>query len=786
MREFTLLAIVLGALIGVVFGAANAYIGLKVGMTVSASIPAAVISMALLRGILRRGTLRENNIVQTVGSVGESLAAGMIFVIPALLILSVKAGDPDLAPKWLEMTLWGAFGGVLGVLFMIPLRRLLIVKEHGKLPYPEGTACAEVLASGDRGGSAARCVFWGLGIGAAFELVRGLGFFAEQARQKIPTLRTELSLDTSPALLGVGYILGARIAGYLLGGAVLGWFVIIPGIRFFGSLGDGPIPPGKVPVEAMSSQDIWNNYLRYVGAGAVVLGGLVALFRSLGTIGSSLFHLFTTTGRTGERTDRDTPIWILLPLFLLVGAALWVLPDYGQLNALFKHIPVIACVIGFGFFFVTVSARLTGIVGGSSNPASGMTIATMLGTALVITTLGTQMGMDPVAQKVAIISVGALVCIAICIGGDTAQDLKTGYLVQATPWKQQVAELIGVLLAAGALAGILVLINNTTGFVATPDTPNPMPAYQANIMAIVVDGVVDGDLPWGLVLMGIAAALVVEFLGVRSLPFAVGLYLPLYLSTPIMVGGLVRWFVDRQRQPAGEIDNPGILAASGLVAGHGVMGVGLVAAAAVIGWIAPHARYQPQEYDEARQGWVTPAAEAVAESAVERITPLPPDGATLDEDDPVWPPDPDAPEIETPADADVPAEGVQADSSGDGAAPGSEPATQPGEPVVPHHLFDWLTRKTPIPPEYGLRPYRQNVGPFRGAYALDWYQLLPLVPFGLLTLWLLFIALRRNPIERVLEPPPESGGNAPDGAGPDGFAAPDVTRERDVHPPSPS
>jgi putative OPT family oligopeptide transporter len=697
MRELSPLSIILGILIGILFGAANAYIGLKVGMTVSASIPAAVISMAILRGVLRRGSLGENNMVQTIGSVGESLAAGMIFTIPALFVFAYTENNPDMAPSIAEMTLWGGIGGLLGVLFMVPLRRLLIVREHGKLPYPEGTACAEVLQSGQQGGAGARAVFAGLGVGAIYEFVRGLGFWREEATQRLPLLKTEFGLKVEPALLGVGYILGIRIAGYMLAGAVLGWFVIIPAISFFGANVTEPIFPAAQPIAQMEPFDIWNRYLRYIGAGAVVLGGLVSLFKSFGTIGTSLFHM--VAGRkTTERTDRDIPLPILLLLFAAVGAAMWFAPQYGLAHDFLRQIPVIACVLVFGFFFVTVSSRLVGVVGGSSNPASGMTIATLLGTALLVVMLGDQIGLDlsPTQQKMAIISVGALVCIAICIAGDCSQDLKTGYLVKATPWKQQFGEIIGVITAAGALAAVIWLCNDRYGFFQDEAHPNALLSPQANLMKLLVQGVVDQELPWPLILTGMAAALVVELLGIPSLPFAVGLYLPLSLSTPIMAGGLVRWFVDRTRKAptSSEAHDPGVLTSSGLVAGQGLVGVFFVGVAALIGWLWNDPRFEP------------PVVQ--------------PDGTVLVAE---------APE----------------------SAPATAPVTPTGELVVPAHFYPWLSTQFDwLHPEYGLTRYRYESGAFEGEYAVDWYKLLPLVPFGLMLLWLLWVAL-----QRPAAPPPE-------------------------------
>jgi len=565
MREFTPLAILLGIVIGVVFAAANAFVGLQVGMTVSASIPAAVISMGVLRGLLKRGTLLENNMVQTVGSAGETLAAGMIFTIPALFIFGFE-------PRYLELVIWGAVGGLMGVLFMIPLRRVLIVREHGKLGYPEGVACAEVLESGQRGGGSARTVFWGLGAGAIFEALRSLGLWERIARVQIPQLRTAARLDTSPALLGVGYILGPRVAGYMLGGAVLGWFVIIPAIGLFGANATEPVAPATSLIRDMNPDDMWDQYLRYIGAGAVVLGGLVSLFKSFPTIGSSIWQALTALFRRGTRTDRtqrDLPIPLLILGLIGLWALMWYVPEVNVSKA-----GAIAVLV-FGFFFVTVSSRLVGIVGSSSNPVSGMTIAALLGTTLIFTYLLKETG-D--AAKYSAISVGALVCIALCVAGDCSQDLKTGFLVKATPWKQQIGEMIGVLTSAIALAGVLWLLHKSYGFDRSTN-PSALLAPQANIMKLLVDGVMGGTLPWTLIITGMAAALVVEMLGLPALPFAVGLYLPLELSTPIMVGGIVRWLVTRRRRQTPDTEDRGILGASGLVAGHGLAGVAFAGAA---------------------------------------------------------------------------------------------------------------------------------------------------------------------------------------------------------------
>lgn len=661
-REISPLAILLGVVIGTLFAIAGSYIGLKVGMTVNASIPVAVISMAVMRGLLKRGSLLENNMVQTIGSAGESLAAGMIFTIPALFILASAHNNESLRPSLIEMTLWGVIGGLIGVVFMVPLRRLLIVREHGKLPYPEGVACAEVLQAGERGGSSARTVFAGLGIGGLYEMVRGLGFWSDEATQRLPLIRSEFSLSTEPSLLGVGYIIGARIAAYMLAGAVLGWFILIPAIYQFGSP-DATIGPATVPLSQMAPGDLWNKYLRYIGAGAVVLGGVISLLRSVGAIGSSIFSMFGGGG-TGERTDRDLPIHVLLLLIVALAAALWFLPQQGLLNPVISNVTVIACIFIFGCFFVTVSSRLVGLVGSSSNPASGMTIATILGTSPLIL-YGLGMTGDP--AKVAIISVGALVCMAVCIAGDTSQDLKTGFLVGATPWKQQLGEMLGVVTAAAGIAAVLWLIHSTFGFVKDAAHPHAVLAPQANLIKLLVEGVVDQKLPWTLIAIGAACALIVEMLGVPSLPFSVGLYLPLSLSTPIMVGGAVRWIVDSVRKPVAEGESPGVLAASGLVAGQGLVGVLLVGATALIGWL-----------------WSNPTFVA--------------------------------------------------------------PGASEGSAVVPKQFKDWLSYKLGFDHHYGLAPFDAGgwLSSFSGESALNPYELLPLLPFALLTFWLLLIAIRSH------------------------------------------
>ena len=580
MREFSFRAIILGVIIGALLAAANAFVGLKVGMTISASIPAAVVALLVMRKLLRTGTLLESNMVQTVGSAGESLAAGMIFTIPALFIMGSN-------PAYWEMVIWGGIGGLLGVCFMVPLRQVLIVKEHGVLPFPEGVACAEVLESGERAGAGAKSVIWGAVAGGSYYLFDLLGIWKETGKVSIERFRTEAQLDSSPALLGVGYILGIRVAAYMLAGALLSWFILIPAIGFFGGGAAQPIFPETAnPIATMHPEDIYERYIRYIGAGAVAIGGLISLIKSFGTIGASLWQViggvFSFGRRSRSRPEKDFPFLLLILIIAGLGFAMWHFEEV-KLNP----IGVIAVLV-FSFFFVTVSSRLVGIVGSSSNPVSGMTIATLLATALiykffVLDQAEAMTDAELLTLKLTCLSVGAIVCIALSIAGDTSQDLKTGFLVKATPYKQQVGEMVGVLTAVVAIAGLLLLLNHTHGFVETPDHPYPLPAYQANIMKILVDGVLGGEVPWTLIMIGGAAAVIVEMLGLPALPFAVGMYLPLGLSTPIMAGGLIRWLIDRKKKTKTEHD-PGVLTASGLVAGQGLVGVALAGVTAFISW----------------------------------------------------------------------------------------------------------------------------------------------------------------------------------------------------------
>lgn len=578
LPEFTLTAIIIGVILSVVFGAANAYLGLKVGMTISASIPAAVISMGIIRGIMKKESILENNLVQTIGSAGESLAAGAIFTLPALFIWSQEWGTD--APNLVTITIIALCGGILGTIFMVPLRKALIVNEHGVLPYPEGTACAEVLLAGEEGGEKAKTTFIGLGVGAAYKfLTDGLKLFPSEIETAIPGVNgAAIGIDVLPALLGVGFIIGPKIASYMLGGALLGWFALIPLIANIGSMGVVTMFPATVPIGELDYWGIWDNYIRYIGAGAVAFGGVFSLIKSLplivNTFRDSMKDFSKGVGGDSKlRTDRDISMKVLLIGALTVILAMGMLPiiPVGLVGA--------AIIAVLGFFFATVSARIVGLVGSSSNPVSGMTIATMIITAFIFKATGN----DGQSGMIATLTVGAIVCIIAAMAGDTSQDLKTGFLVGATPKYQQYGELIGAVAAAFAIGGVLLLLNSAWGF-GSPELPAP----QATLMRLVIEGVMGGNLPWGLVFTGIGIGIAIELLGLPVLPVAIGLYLPIHLSTPIMVGGLVRGFLNKRLERDGEdhqtikakIDS-GILYSSGLIAGEGLLGI-LLAVFAVL------------------------------------------------------------------------------------------------------------------------------------------------------------------------------------------------------------
>ena len=573
--EFTVTSVIMGVLLAIIFGAANAYLGLRVGLTVSASIPAAVISMGVIRVLMKKDSILESNMVQTIGSAGESLAAGAIFTLP-VLFLWAKEGVTD-KPSIITISLIALFGGVLGVLFMVPLRNALIVKEHGILPYPEGTACAEVLLAGEEGGSEAKSVFAGLGIAALFKfVVDGLKVIPGVITIPLKFLKTELSAEAYPALLGVGYICGPKIASYMFAGGIIGWFVLIPAIVTFG--GSTVLYPGTKAISDMyaagGASAIWSSYIRYIGAGAVAAGGIISLIKTLPlivkTFADSIKGIKGGSGeKTSLRTEQDLDMRVIGIGVLVIIIAIWLLPEIpvSPLGAIL--------IVIFGFFFATVSSRMVGIVGSSNNPVSGMAIATLLFATLCLKATG-DTGSHGMTGAIAI---GSVICIIAAMAGDTSQDLKTGYILGATPKKQQIGELIGAVIAAFTIGGVLLLLDSAWGFGTTE-----LAAPQATLMKMIIEGVMEGNLPWALVFIGVFIAIVIEILGISVLPVAIGLYLPLELTSTIMIGGVIRWFVDKKKKNKEENAeaNGGVLFCSGMIAGEGLIGI-LLAIFAVAG-----------------------------------------------------------------------------------------------------------------------------------------------------------------------------------------------------------
>ena len=581
LPEFTVTSILMGIILAVVFGAANAYLGLKVGMTVSASIPAAVISLGVIRVIMKKNSILESNMVQTIGSAGESLAAGAIFTMPALFLW---AEEGKIAmPGYLEITLIALFGGILGVLFMIPLRKALIVEEHGILPYPEGMACAEVLLAGEEGGSNASTVFAGMGLGAAFKfIVDGLKIVpSDIATPNIKGYAGQIGVEIYPALIGVGYICGPSISSYMFAGGIIAWLVLIPAVVFFGgsidfaTLGNTGLAGQTIAevYEANGASAIWSNVIKYVGAGAIATGGVISLLKSLPliikTFAGAMKSLKNTSGGTTVRTDRDMKMPVVLGIILIVIILIWLVPSV-PVSLLGAFLIAI-----FGFFFATVSSRMVGLIGSSNNPVSGMAIATLLISTFVLKATGNT-GM---AGMTGAIAIGSIICVIAAIAGDTSQDLKTGFIVGATPAKQQVGELIGVVASGFAIAGVMSLLNKAWGFGSAE-----IPAPQATLMKMIVEGIMDAKLPWVLVFMGVFLALALEVLRVPVMPFAIGLYLPIYLSCGIMVGGVVRLFLDKKKEAEAkkkEMISNGTLYCAGMIAGEGLVGI-LMAVLAII------------------------------------------------------------------------------------------------------------------------------------------------------------------------------------------------------------
>jgi putative OPT family oligopeptide transporter len=588
IAEFTLRAAVAGILFGIVFGAANAYLGLRVGLTVSTSIPIAVLTVALFRALRANLTLLEANLSQTMGSASSSLASGTIFTVPALFMWGF-------APPLWQVAILALLGGLLGIAAMVPLRRLLIVQSADELPYPEGTACAQVLKAtmAEGGTGAGRWIFIGLGVGAAVKLLLG-GFALARGElaMHVPVLpKAELSLEIAPALLGVGYILGYRQSAIMVAGSLISAVVLIPIFALVGAGLPAPLFPETARTIAdMSPAQIWGRYIRYIGAGAVAAAGLITVARALPTMYASLVAVLRGLRRGGAaaatdvpRTDRDVPGWVVLAVPAAVVLTLFAVP--GLLAGDMGAGPRLAAAIGvavFGLAFVVVSSRIVGLIGVSSNPTSGMALVTLLGTALVFVVFG----WTDASARAAVLTVGTVVCVAASKAGDISQDLKTGQLVGATPARQQVGQLIAAACACWAVAATVLLLGRAYAF-GSADLPAP----QATLMRTVIEGVLSGALPWGLVGIGAAFAICGLIAGLPGLAFAVGIYLPLASLTPIYLGGVVRRLVDaRHRGPAPESD-PGVLAASGMIAGEGLAGVAVAGALAAMtfqpdaGWV---------------------------------------------------------------------------------------------------------------------------------------------------------------------------------------------------------
>ena len=564
MPELTVTSIIMGVLLAVIFGAANAYLGLRVGMTVSASIPAAVISMGVIRIIMRKNSILESNMVQTIGSAGESLAAGAIFTMPALFLWA-EEGLCSM-PSLVEITLIALCGGVLGVLFMVPLRNALIVKEHLTLLYPEGTACADVLLAGEEGGANASTVFSGMGLAAVFKfIVDGLKVIPADVSAAFKSFKGEIGMEVYPALLGVGYIVGPKIASYMFVGSVFGWLVIIPLICLFGP--DTWLYPAEAGTTIAQlyagggASAIWSTYVKYIGAGAIATGGIISLIKSLPlivkTFSDSMKSVKGGKNTSTARTAQDLPMQFILIGIVAMVVIIWAVPA----------IPVTllgaALIVIFGFFFATVSSRMVGLVGSSNNPVSGMAIATLLIATMAIKGSG-KTGIDGMTAAIAI---GSVICIIAAIAGDTSQDLKTGYLLGATPKKQQIGELIGVLASGLAIGGVLYLLNAAWGYGGA-------------------EGIMGGNLPWNLVFVGVFLALGLEILRIPVMPFAIGLYLPIYLNATIMIGGVVRMVMDARKnvdeKTKEQQSTDGTLYCAGMIAGEGLVGI-LLAIFAVFG-----------------------------------------------------------------------------------------------------------------------------------------------------------------------------------------------------------
>ena len=589
MKDFNLKTVVLGVILGAVFGSANAYLGLLVGLTISTAIPLAVVSVAvfrMLKPVFGKSTILECNISQTTGSASSSLASGIIFTIPALFIWAKELGV-DVEPSLLQMTMLAMCGGVTGVLFMIPLRGFLIVKEHYTLPYPEGTASAEVLIAASEGGSSAKNVFVGLGIGALYKsLISLLYLWPDKIFLHIPLVKKAIvGISTTPALIGVGYILGRRIASIMVGGGLISWVLIIPFIAY--KFGDATIWADTLAylktrgladdittIGQLSAKQIWEAYIRIIGAGAVAAAGIITVAKSIPTMIESLkigikeLKASAATLDKGRlRTEQDLHLkYVLMGLSIVVFAITAIPGIIGHDTTLIMRLISAIAIVVFAFIFVTVSSRIVGLIGVSSNPTSGMAIVTLLGTGLVFFLLG----WTDIMGKVTALTIGTIVCIAASIAGDISQDLKSGYILGATPRKQQIAELIGATGSAFFVCLAVYYLGKAYGFGS-----DALPAPQATLMKTVLDGVLGGNLRWDLVGIGAAFAVVVVLFKIPPLPFAVGMYLPLYTMTPVFIGGMIRHYVEKRYKVESDVKgkDQGVLLGSGLIAGEGLMGV---------------------------------------------------------------------------------------------------------------------------------------------------------------------------------------------------------------------
>jgi putative OPT family oligopeptide transporter len=637
--EFTPRAIVVGALLGVVFGAVSVYLALRAGLTVSASIPIAVLSISIFKW-LGKSTILENNIVQTTGSAGESVAAGVVFTLPALIFLGFQL-------DYSRIFLSALAGGLLGILFVIPIRMALVVKEHGVLPYPEGQACADVLIAGEKGGVQAGKVFAGAGVGLVYKFLMGqrggMGFWkATPEWQPNWYPGATLAGEITPEYLGVGYIIGTRVAGLMFAGGVVSWLVLIPLFKFFGAHVHEVIYPATLQIADMAPSQIWASYIRYIGAGAVTMSGLITLGRTIPTIISAFGGAYRQLresglggGRAIERTARDLPLTVVVGGTLVMVAGIWTLLAFQINPGSSGNLLSSMMIVVFGFFFATVSARIVGLLGASSNPISGMTIATLVATCLIFVLIGWT---GNVYSAVAL-SVGAIVCISAASGGATTQDLKTGFLVGATPSRQELGLAVGVLTSVFAIGLTLNFINkaytqvnavvipnvemtpemklqgtvsykeheyqllSVLGSPTIPDgryyyDPNArqvdyqevpgigskdFAAPQATLMSVVINGILNRRLPWTLLLFGAFIVIAMELCGVRSLAFAVGSYLPISTTATIFAGGVVKWLAQRAaRTTEGESEaGSGALFSSGLIAGGSLGGLAL---ASVVGF----------------------------------------------------------------------------------------------------------------------------------------------------------------------------------------------------------